>query len=318
MSPREARQTDPMQRLALTTAYHALEMAGYVPNRTPSTKLDRIGTFFGQTSDDYREMNAAQDVDTYFITGGIRAFGPVSLQFPNNRHNSNLNKGRINYHFKFSGPSYNVDTACSSSMAAIQLACTTLWQNECDTAVAGGLSILTSPDLYAGLSRGHFLSKTGSCKTFDDEADGYCRGDAVATVVLKRMSDAEADSDLILGVIKGAATNHSAEAVSITHPHADTQSRLYRKVLKQAGVDALAVSYVEMHGTGTQAGDSTEMTSVSTVFAPASNGRTSSNPLYIGSVKVLEIYLDFVNRTDLFLLGQSWAWRSCKQPSIFG
>ena len=77
MSPREALQTDPMQRLALSTTYHALEMSGFVPNRTPSSTLDRVGTFFGQTSDDYREINAAQDVDTYFVTGGIRAFGPV-------------------------------------------------------------------------------------------------------------------------------------------------------------------------------------------------------------------------------------------------
>ena len=79
MSPREATQTDPMHRLGLTSAYEALEMAGYVPNRTPSTRLDRIGVFYGQTSDDWREINAAQDVDTYFITGGVRAFAPVSV-----------------------------------------------------------------------------------------------------------------------------------------------------------------------------------------------------------------------------------------------
>ena len=82
MSPREAAQTDPMQRLALVTAYEALEMAGYVPNRTASSTLDRVGTFYGQTSDDYREINASQNIDTYFITGGIRAFGPVSPLIP--------------------------------------------------------------------------------------------------------------------------------------------------------------------------------------------------------------------------------------------
>lgn len=82
MSPREATQTDPMQRLALVTAYEALEKSGYVPNRTKSTKLDRIGTFYGQTSDDWREVNAAQDIDTYFITGGVRPFGPVSHRKP--------------------------------------------------------------------------------------------------------------------------------------------------------------------------------------------------------------------------------------------
>ncbi|KAL8723397.1 MAG: hypothetical protein Q9225_000313 [Loekoesia sp. 1 TL-2023] len=269
MSPREAAQTDPMQRLALVTAYEALEMAGYVPNRTASSTLDRVGTFYGQTSDDYREINASQNVDTYFITGGIRAFGP----------------GRINYHFKFSGPSFNVDTACSSSLAAIQLACTSLWSGDCDMAVAGGLSILTSPDLYAGLSRGQFLSKTGSCKTFDNAADGYCRGDSIGTVIIKRLDDAILDRDRILGVILGAATNHSANAISITHPHAQTQEHLYRKVLAQGGVDALDVDYVEMHGTGTQAGDGAEMQSISNVFAPEMGGRNNDNPLYVGSVK---------------------------------
>ena len=105
MSPREAQQTDPMQRLALVTAYEALERAGYVANRTSATNLTRIGTFYGQASDDYREVNTAQDISTYFIPGGCRAFGP----------------GRINYFFKFSGPSYSIDTACSSSLATIQV-----------------------------------------------------------------------------------------------------------------------------------------------------------------------------------------------------
>lgn len=105
MSPREALQTDPMQRLALVTAYEALEKAGVVPNRTAATDAHRIGTYYGQASDDYREVNTAQEISTYFITGGCRAFGP----------------GRINYFFKFSGPSYSVDTACSSGLAAIQV-----------------------------------------------------------------------------------------------------------------------------------------------------------------------------------------------------
>lgn len=105
MSPREALQTDPMQRLALVTAYEALERAGYVANRTDATNLHRIGTFYGQASDDYREVNSNQEISTYFITGGCRAFGP----------------GRINYFFKFSGPSYSIDTACSSGLATIQV-----------------------------------------------------------------------------------------------------------------------------------------------------------------------------------------------------
>ena len=269
MSPREALQTCPMQRLSLVTAYEALEMSGYVPNRTPSTKLDRVGTFYGQTSDDWREINAAQDVDTYFITGGVRAFGP----------------GRINYHFKFSGPSYSVDTACSSGMAAVQIACTSLWAGECDTAIAGGVSVMTNSDIFSGLSRGQFLSKVGPCQTFDNDADGYCRADGIGTVILKRLQDAEADKDNVLGVILGSATNHSADAISITHPHAETQERLYTKILNEAGVDALDIDYVEMHGTGTQAGDGTEMRSVTNVFAPRSRKRSSKQSLYLGAVK---------------------------------
>ena len=269
MSPREAYQTDPMGRLALVTAYEALEMSGFVPNRTPSSMLHRIGSFYGQTSDDWRQLNAAEKIDTYYIPGTIRAFAT----------------GRINYYFKFAGPSYNVDTACSSSFSAIQLACTSLLAKECDTALAGGLNVMTTPDLFAGLSRAHFLSKTGSCKTFDDSADGFCRGDGVGTVVLKRLEDAEADNDPILGVILGTATNHSSEAVSITQPHGPAQEFLYRKILRNTGVDPLDVNYIEMHGTGTQVGDGTEMKSITNVFAPRDKGRLPEQTIHLGALK---------------------------------
>ncbi|KAF4206983.1 hypothetical protein CNMCM8927_004078 [Aspergillus lentulus] len=270
MSPREAQQTDPMQRLAIITAYEALERAGYVANRTPSSSKHRIGTFYGQASDDYREVNSAQEISTYFIPGGCRAFGP----------------GRINYFFKLWGPSFSIDTACSSSLATIQAACTALWNGDTDTVVAGGMNVLTNSDAFAGLSHGHFLTKTpNACKTWDCEADGYCRADGVASIVMKRLEDAEADNDNILGVILGAATNHSAEAVSITHPHAGAQSFLSRQVLRSAGIDPMDVSYVEMHGTGTQAGDAEEMKSVSDVFAPAAERRSSKQPVFIGAVK---------------------------------
>jgi acyl transferase domain-containing protein len=270
MSPREATQTDPMHRLALVTAYEALEMSGFVLDSTPSSQKDRVGTFYGQTSDDWREVNAAQNIETYFIPGGVRAFAP----------------GRINYHFGFRGPSYSVDTACSSSLAAIQVACSSLKAGECDTAVAGGVNILTAPDIFAGLSKGQFLSKTGSCKTWDSKADGYCRADGVGSIVLKRLEDAVADKDNILGVILSTATNHSADAISITHPHAGNQAYLYRNVMHEAGIDPLDVSYVEMHGTGTQAGDMAEIRSVSEVFAPqGARGTGAAEALHIGAVK---------------------------------
>jgi len=233
ISPREAPQIDPAQRLALMTAYEAIEQAGIVPDATPSTRPDRIGVFYGVTSNDWMETNSAQAIDTYFIPGGNRAFIP----------------GRINYFFKFSGPSYAVDTACSSSLAGIHLACNSLWRGDIDTAIAGGTNVLTNPDFTAGLDRGHFLSRTGNCKTFDDGADGYCRGEGIATIIIKRLDDALADNDPILGVILGAFTNHSAESESITRPHVGAQRAIFSKILSESAVDPYTVSYIEMHGT---------------------------------------------------------------------
>lgn len=272
ISPREAPQIDPAQRLALLTAYEAIEEAGIVPGATPSTQKDRVGVFYGVTSNDWMETNSAQNIDTYFIPGGNRAFIP----------------GRINYFFRFSGPSYSVDTACSSSLAAIHVACNALWRGEIDTAIAGGTNVLTNPDFTAGLDKGHFLSRTGNCKTFDDDADGYCRGEGIATVILKRLEDAIADKDPIQAVILGGYTNHSAEAESITRPFVGAQKDIFRKVLNGAGVDPYDIGYVEMHGTGTQAGDGAEMRSVLETFAP-DNGRqkrSSEQTLYVGSAKV--------------------------------
>ena len=144
---------------------------------------------------------------------------------------------------------------------------------------------MTNSDIFAGLSRGQFLSKKGPCATFDNDADGYCRADAVGTVIVKRLDDALAEKDNVLGVILGTATNHSADAISITHPHGKTQECLYKSILDMSGVDPLDIDYVEMHGTGTQAGDGTEMRSVTNIFAPADRKRNSTQPLYLGAVK---------------------------------
>lgn len=265
MSPREAASTDPGQRLLLMSTYEALEVAGYTQSANEKERDTRVGTFFGQTVDDWREYNAAENVDMYYVTGGIRAFSA----------------GRVNYHFKWDGPSYSVDSACSSSLLAIQLACNSLRSGESNMAVAGGSNILTGCNMYAGLSRGSFLSKTGPCKTFDSGADGYCRGEGVGVIVLKRLSDAVANRDPILAVIRSSATNHSAKAVSITHPHIETQERLFRDVLSQGGLEPAEVDYVECHGTGTQAGDGAESTSVYNAMCKTPRAR----PLVIGSIK---------------------------------
>lgn len=136
--------------------------------------------------------------------------------------------------------------------------------------------------MFAGLSRGGFLSTTGSCRSFGDDADGYCRADGAGCLVMKRLEDAIADGDNVQAILRGAGTNHSANATSITHPHARTQESLYHQVLRDAAVDAEEIGYVEMHGTGTQAGDSTEYASVANELA---KGRSQGNPLHIGAVK---------------------------------
>ena len=269
ISPKEAPQIDPASRMSLMTTFEAMEQAGIAPGTTPSTQLSRVGVFHGVTSNDWMESNAAQDIDTYFITGGNRGFIP----------------GRINFCFEFSGPSYTNDTACSSSLAAIHLACNSLWRGDCDTAVAGGTNMIFNPDGHAGLDKGFFLSRTGNCKTFDDKADGYCRAEAVGTIFIKRLEDALAENDPILAVILDTQTNHSAMSDSMTRPHVGAQIDNMNAVINNACVDPNTFSYVEMHGTGTQVGDAVEMESVLSVFAPKEGSRGPDQPLYIGSAK---------------------------------
>ncbi|KOC17636.1 aflC / pksA / pksL1 / polyketide synthase [Aspergillus flavus AF70] len=269
ISPKEAPQMDPAQRMALMSTYEAMERAGLVPDTTPSTQRDRIGVFHGVTSNDWMETNTAQNIDTYFITGGNRGFIP----------------GRINFCFEFAGPSYTNDTACSSSLAAIHLACNSLWRGDCDTAVAGGTNMIYTPDGHTGLDKGFFLSRTGNCKPYDDKADGYCRAEGVGTVFIKRLEDALADNDPILGVILDAKTNHSAMSESMTRPHVGAQIDNMTAALNTTGLHPNDFSYIEMHGTGTQVGDAVEMESVLSVFAPSETARKADQPLFVGSAK---------------------------------
>ncbi|KAB8345961.1 hypothetical protein FH972_023013 [Carpinus fangiana] len=261
ISPREAYQIDPQQRLLLLVTQEALEAAGVT-----AIGNKRVGTFFGQATDDWRESHTRQDIDIYYVGGGMRAFGP----------------GRLNYHYKWDGPSYSVDTACSSSLAAVELACKAIASGDCDLAVAGGGNLCSAIPMFSGLSKGRFTSPTGSCKTCCASADGYCRGEAVGVVVLQRHDDAMADKRNVKGTITGIMTNHSARASSITHPHTATQVALMRSTLQLAGVAPAGVDYVELHGTGTQAGDIAELTSVSQVFG---QDKSRSSHLHIGAVK---------------------------------
>ncbi|KAL6237535.1 hypothetical protein BDW75DRAFT_238322 [Aspergillus navahoensis] len=273
ISPREAMQMDPVQRMLLMTTYEALEMAGYSPP-TPSAPGDseqappRIATYFGQTIDDWKSINDQQGIDTHYLPGVNRGFAP----------------GRLSHFFQWAGGFYSIDTGCSSSATALCLARDSLTAGKYDAAVVGGGTLLTAPEWFAGLSQGGFLSPTGACKTYSDSADGYCRGEGVGVVILKRLADAVRSKDNVIAVIAGASRNCNAGAGSITYPGEKAQGALYRRVMRQAAVRPEQVDVVEMHGTGTQAGDRVETHAVQSVFAP-SNGPKREKPLIVGALK---------------------------------
>ncbi|KAF5350379.1 hypothetical protein D9758_012473 [Tetrapyrgos nigripes] len=265
ISPREARSMDPQQRILLQTAYEALEDAGYVPDSTLSFRRDTFGCFIGVATHDYIQ-NLRDDIDVYYSTGTLKAFL----------------SGRISYAMQWSGPSAVVDTACSSSMVAIYQGARALMNHDCNAAIVGGANISSSPDMFLGLDRGHFLSPTGQCKPFDASADGYSRSEGCGLFVLKRLDDAITENDNILGVIRGVEVNQSGTAHSITHPHAATQTALFERLLERTGISAGRIDVVEAHGTGTQAGDPVEMESLRKVLC---RQRKAQNPLHIMSIK---------------------------------
>ncbi|KAJ3561746.1 hypothetical protein NPX13_g8825 [Xylaria arbuscula] len=264
MSPREAIHVDPTHRLLLMASHEALERAGHNPEAGPSRNT-RTAVYFGQNADVWREANAEQGVDTFTAPGILRAFSP----------------GRVSHYFGFQGATYSVDSACSSSATAIQLACDALIHRKCDMALAGGAQIASSPFEFCALGRSGFLSQCGGCKTFRADADGYCRGEGVGVIVLKRLEDALADNDNIEAVITGWGRNSSG-ASSITHPHSEAQEKLIRQVLRQTYASPDQIGYVECHGTGTIVGDLAEMISITNVFG---KHFTRDVPIHVGSLK---------------------------------
>ncbi|SMQ49386.1 unnamed protein product [Zymoseptoria tritici ST99CH_3D7] len=264
ISPREATSMDPQQKLILHGAKQALDDAGWVADSTISSKRATLGCYIGAATDDYVQ-NLSTHSDIYYSTGTLRAFL----------------SGKVSYAFGLSGPSITVDTACSSSIVAITQACRALMNEDCSMALAGGVNAITSPNMHSGLSRAGFLSPTGQCKTFDRDADGYARAEGCGLFVLKRLRDAMDDNDRIHGVIKAAEINQCGNSRSITQPDSATQIRLFERVLAKARVDPKAISVVETHGTGTQAGDAAEMSSILAVFGK----RDLHRPLSLGSIK---------------------------------
>lgn len=303
ISPREAKSIDPQQRLLLHAALEALEDAGYRPDSTPTFQTETFGVYAGVATGDYVD-NLRNDVDVYYSPGKLDKPSRRNENFSADLHTQGTLRaflsGRISYAFKFKGPSIVIDTACSSSTVALYEACKALRSGDCTAALAMGVNTMTSPDvslvppafsfiqydltsykMYSGLGRAHFLSPTGQCKPFDEGADGYCRAEGCGGVVVKKLSDAIAEGDYIYGVIRGIGVNQCGTAKSITHPDSSTQAALMKTVLHAARVSPRSISVIEAHGTGTQAGDHAECSSLRSVFG----SRPSTNPLYLGSVK---------------------------------
>lgn len=233
MSSREAASTDPQQRLVLQVAYEAMESAGYF-DEVP--KPSSIGCYLGVGSVDYQDNVFCHSPTAFSASGTLRAF--IS--------------GKISHFFGWKGPSVTFDTACSSSAVAIHHACAAIRSGECSAALAGGVNLITSPGLYQNLDKGGFLSPSGPSKSFDTSADGYCRGEGAGLVVLKRLSDALADMDDILGIIAGSAVGQNDNCSPITVPHSESQIELYRRATSMASIDPKEISFVEAHGTGTK------------------------------------------------------------------
>ncbi|KAI9884810.1 MAG: Type I Iterative PKS [Watsoniomyces obsoletus] len=263
-SSREAASMDPQQRMLLQVAYQAMESSGYFGTSSGSSPND-IGCYLGVCATDYNDNVASHPPNAFSSLGTLRAFL----------------SGKISHFFGWTGPSVTYDTACSSSAVAIHAACRAIATGECSQAVAGGSSLYTSPYFYQNLAAASFLSPTGPTKPFDAKADGYCRGEGVGLVVLKRLSAAIDNGDNILGVIAGSAVNQNSNATYITVPHSPSQVELYQKVSSMAGIDTAEVSFVEAHGTGTPVGDPIEFESIRQVFGGAR--RTKS--LHVTSVK---------------------------------
>jgi acyl transferase domain-containing protein/predicted naringenin-chalcone synthase/NADPH:quinone reductase-like Zn-dependent oxidoreductase/NAD(P)-dependent dehydrogenase (short-subunit alcohol dehydrogenase family) len=261
---REAKVTDPQQKMLMELTLEALEDGGQ------STDLSRSrhwGVYIGIGQMDFAaaHMSDLSQVDTYTQTGLSHSIAP----------------NRISNYFNLTGPSMAIDTACSSSLVALHLATNAIHLGECDAAVVGGVNLMLHPATSVGFSKLGVLSPDGKCHTFDASADGYVRGEGAGISIIKRLSDAIADGDHIYAVIKGSYTNEDGGGKpSLTTPSATAQIASMKNAYERSGVDPSSVYYVEAHGTGTPVGDATEATSIGTYFRSVKQDK-----LFVGSVK---------------------------------
>ncbi|NEO36799.1 MAG: acyltransferase domain-containing protein [Moorea sp. SIOASIH] len=267
ITPREAVSMDPQHRLLLEVSWAAIEQACQSPEQLRNSQT---GVFVGITTNDYLQLQTRLGdqtiIDAYTATGNCL----------------NAVAGRLSYTLGLQGPSMAVDTACSSSLVTVHLACQSLRNRDCDLALAGGVNLILSPDGTIATSRARMLARDGRCKTFDAAADGFARGEGCGMVVLKRLSDAIADRDNILALIRGTAVNQDGPSSGLTVPNGPAQQAVIRKALANGRVKPEQVSYVEAHGTGTSLGDPIEVESLAAVLCQK---RTKDQPLIIGSAK---------------------------------
>jgi acyl transferase domain-containing protein len=267
VSPRQAAQLDPQQRMLLEESWAALEDSGDLSARLAGS---RTGVFVGIATNDYarRHLTSADPtrVDMHSLTGAA----------------SCIASRRIAYAFGLEGPAITVDTAGSSSLVAVHLACQSLRDGSCDLAIVGGVNALLDPALTIYLSRARALSPTGRCRAFDAGADGYVRSEGCAVVVLRRLEEAMARGDRVRAVIRGSAVNNDGRSNGLTAPNGAAQRRLLTDALLNARVEADEIGYVEAHSAGTPLGDPIEFGAIAAVFG----GRAAPvPPLAIGSVK---------------------------------
>ena len=271
ISPLEARQLDPQQRVLLEVAWEALEDAGIPPSRLSGTSA---GVFIGSWLQDFETRligdplaDDLRKLDLYTTTGSGRY--PLA--------------GRLSYFLGLNGPSLVVDTACSSSLVAIHLACSSLLQNESEIALAGGINIILTPYITVAYSQSKMMAPDGRCKFGDASADGYVRSEGCGVVVLKPLAKAMVDGDSIYAVIHGSAVNNDGRTSGyLTTPGAGGQEDVLAKAYRNAGVTPSLVNYVEAHGTGTRAGDPIELGALGAVL---SEGRPAGQSCLVGSIK---------------------------------
>lgn len=266
ISPREAAGMDPQQRILLEVAWEALENAGQSPEKLAGSST---GVFAGICSGDYsllRLARGAGSIDAYVATGNAHSVA----------------SGRISYLLGLHGPSVSIDTACSSSLVAVHLACQSLRAGECRMVLAGGVNLVLVPDTTITLSKSHMMSPVGRCKAFDASADGFVRAEGAGLVVIKRLSDAIADGDAILALIRGSASNQDGASAGLTAPNGPAQEAVIREALARAQLTPADIEYIEAHGTGTSLGDPIEARALAHVFGA---DRPVAAPLRVGSVK---------------------------------